>query len=126
MAPEPAETAPGEEPTRELPQRRPFAAWLQEQRDGGLNAELSDAMAEVVSAVVDQEKQGTVTLKVTVAPVGDGGGNQVLISDEVKVAPPEPPRPKKLFFADSSGNVSRRDPRQNELPGLRRVGGEKE
>lgn len=113
---------PPEEDAPEPPERRPFAAWLTEQRNGSLHAELSEALASVVEAVTELNKQGTVTLKVTVKPIEDGSGAAVFVSDEVKTSPPEPARPQAMFFADSRGNLSRRDPRQVELP-LRRVGG---
>jgi hypothetical protein len=119
---EPAgDTPPGvDEETGEVFERRPFAAWLQEQRQGGLHSELSDALAEVVQAVVDHEKPGTVQLTVTVKPSEMDGA--VVVSDKVVAKPPEPEKGASLFFSDSRGNLSRRDPRQQELP-LREVGG---
>lgn len=94
---------------------KPFGAWLHEQRNGGLHAELGEHLADVTARVIDLQKAGEITLKVKIAPTGEGQ-NSVFISDEVKAKPPEPPRPKALFFSDTKGNLSRRDPRQAELP----------
>ena len=104
----------------ERTQTKPFAAFLQEQRQGGLAVELSELLADTVAAVSEHQKAGTVTLTVKIKPAGE---NAVSITDEVKCKAPEGDKPSSLFFADDEGNLSRRDPRQPELP-LRRVGGE--
>jgi hypothetical protein len=93
--------------------RRPFAAWLQEQRGGVLAAELTDQLAELVAAVCEHEKGGTLTLKITVKPEADGA---VKVSDDWAVKKPRAAARPSLFFADSAGNLSRRNPRQPELP----------
>lgn len=99
------------------PEVKPFAAWLQEHRQGGLHAELSDALAEIGRAVGEHDKASELTLKIRVAP---NGANTVIVTDDLKVKTPEAARPASLFFTDSRGNLSRRDPRQPELP-LRQV-----
>jgi hypothetical protein len=96
------------------PQTKPFAAWLQEQRNGGLHGELSDALADLVAACLEHGRQGTLTLKVDVKPNKDGV--TLLVTDEVKVRAPEADRPPALFFADAHGNLSRSNPHQPELP----------
>ena len=53
-------------------ERKPFAAFLQEQRRGGLHGELSESLQELVRAVEEHRKAGTLTLTVKVAPFGDG------------------------------------------------------
>jgi hypothetical protein len=94
---------------------KPFGAWLHEQRNGSLHAELGEHLADITARVIELQKAGSVTLTVKIAPTGEGQ-NSVFITDDVKAKPPEPPRPKALFFSDSKGNLSRRDPRQAELP----------
>lgn len=98
----------------ERPQIRPFAAWLQEQRNGLLHSELSDKLAELVETIQEHEKSGTLTLTISIRPSKVYGA--VEIEDTVKVKAPEADRDAGLFFADSHGNLSRRDPRQPELP----------
>jgi hypothetical protein len=97
---------------------RPFTQFLQEQRKGGLHEDLSARLAEVVQAVLEHGKQGTVTVALKIKPVGDG---QIQISDDVKVKAPEGEKAASIFYADQDGNVSRTDPRQTEMP-LRKVG----
>jgi hypothetical protein len=92
---------------------RPFSAWLQELRRGGAHAEVSKALAEVTAAVNEHQKSGELTLKFKIRPNGDGA---VMVSDGIVAKAPEGDRPESMFFADEDGNLSRRDPRQAELP----------
>jgi hypothetical protein len=91
-----------------------FAAWLQEQREGLLHGELTDALAEVSAAVIDLNKGGTVELKLKINPAGKGQ-RAVFVTDEVKAKPPVD-KPSMMFFADGKGNLTRRDPNQTALP----------
>lgn len=101
---------------------RPFTQWLQEQRGGNLHGELSEQLQQLVQAVTEHGKNGSLTLVVHVKPAGNGVN--LLVSDDVKVKAPQPERPVALFFADDEGNLSRRDPRQPELP-LREIPSER-
>lgn len=94
--------------------RTPFARFIQEQRQGALHAELSDALAELSAAVLGVEKKGTLTLKLTVTPSKDG--STIIISDDVKLTAPQPARGAGIFFVDTEGNISRDNPRQTRLP----------
>lgn len=98
--------------------RKPFAAFIQEQRGGGLHGELSDAMQTLVQAVDEHRKPGTLTLTVKIAPNSDGA--TVTVSDKLVLKAPEGDRGAAIFFIDVDGNLVRRDPRQIELP-LREV-----
>ncbi len=100
-------------------QIKPAAAWLQEQRGGALHGELGEAIAEVSRAVLDHEKPGSVTLTIKFKPSKVDGA--LLIEDDIKAKVPEPERGAALWFPDQHGNLSRRDPRQPELPGVRAV-----
>lgn len=116
--PEPEEPAAPPEP--EAPQVKPFAAFLQEQRRGLLHAELSEKLAEVAAAVKEHEKTGTLTLTITIAPAEFAGA--VKVSDTVKAKLPEADRDAGLFYPDEHGFLSRNDPRQPQLPGIREAG----
>lgn len=105
---------PDPETVEDRPQIKPFAAWLQEQRQGGLHGEVSDALAELVSKVAEHGKAGTLTLTVKVSPSKVDGA--VEVDDKLALKAPEPEKSAALFFADSRGNLSRQDPRQPELP----------
>lgn len=98
--------------------RKPFAAFVQEQRSGGLHGELSDGLSELVTAVSEHRKAGTLTLTLKVTPNNDGV--TVTVTDKVAVKAPEADRGAAIFFVDEDGNLLRRDPRQIELP-LREV-----
>lgn len=95
-------------------QRKPFAAFVNEQRGGALHGELSEGLTDLVRAVHDTGKPGTIALTIKVTPNKDGATVQV--TDKVKVSLPEGDRGAAIFFFDEHGNLSRRDPRQIELP----------
>lgn len=103
-----------EAPAPERPQTKPFAQFLQEQRGGLLHAELSDTLADVVARVVEHGKPGTITVQFKVQPNKDGV--TLTVFDDVKVKAPQGDRGAAIFYADGHGNLSRRDPRQPELP----------
>ncbi len=107
----------------ERPARRPFAAFIHEQRGGGLHGELTEALADLVLAVTEHGAKGTLQLQVIVAPNKDGA--TVTVSDKIKLTMPEGERGAAIFFADEDGNLTRQNPRQQELP-LREVGERKE
>lgn len=96
------------------PGRKPFSAFLQEQRGGLLHGELSDALSELVLAVAETLKKGSLQVQVFVEPNADGA--TVTITDKIKLNLPEHDRGAAIFFFDDAGNLSRRDPRQMELP----------
>lgn len=98
---------------------RPFAEWLQEQRAGQSHSELSDALNELVEAVADTGKVGTLTLQVKVKPAGRGE-RTVLVADTITVKKPVAERAEVVFFVDGDHNLTRHNPDQQTLP-LREV-----
>lgn len=102
--------------------RRPFAAWLQEQRNGALHAELTDALIDLTEACVEHGKPGTLTVQIKIKPSAEG--YHLYVADHVKVNAPEGERPAALYFHDGAGNLSRRDPNQLTLDQpLRKIDG---
>lgn len=101
--------------------RKPFSQFLIEQRNGGLHGEISDALADLVAAVQDVGKGGTLTLTISVKP-GESNTQILVVADDVRVKAPVAPKPASIYFADDAGNLSRSNPNQPELP-LRRVDG---
>lgn len=99
--------------TEERKQTRPFAAWLQNVRNGELHHELSEKLAELATACIETGKVGTLTLAIKLRPNGD---ITLMAEDTVKVSAPEHDRATTLFFSDEEGNLQRTDPRQQELP----------
>jgi hypothetical protein len=88
---------------------RPFSEWLAAHRRGELDTEITAALAEMVSAVHDLGKAGSVVLKISVKP-GGGRGRTVLVVDAVTIKAPEADREAAVFFVDGAGNLRRDDP----------------
>ena len=97
---------------------QPFAEWMYEHRGGAFHAELSEKLAEVLAAVVDTQKAGGLTIKIKLRATG----NQVSFVDTVSADVPEHDKELSLFFFDEeTGAVSKEDPRQLKIEGLRRL-----
>lgn len=93
---------------------RPFAAVFGELNRGRTATEAATALQELVSAVTDTGRKGTMTITITVAPTGAGGAVQ--LSDDIKVKRPSFDRAASLFYVTDDGNLSRSDPNQIPLP----------
>lgn len=100
-------------------QVRPFAEMLTILDQGKAHAEASRALRDLVAAVADIGKPGSLTLSVKVAPVK--GSDQLIVAMQVKTSPPKTDPAAAIFFRDRSGNLTREDPRQLTLDGLRVV-----
>lgn len=98
--------------------QKPFNLFLPEMRFGETVAELTERMAELVAAVGNTNKVGSLTLTINLKPAGGGA---IEITDEIRAKIPELPRGTSLFFATPEGNLQRNDPRQGEMDGLRSV-----
>lgn len=99
------------------PPVKPFTDWLKEQRNGLTQAELTDALHDLVAAVSEHGKGGELTLTVKVKPAGKNIAGTVTVSDAIKVRAPEGDRPESIFFIDPANNdLLRNDPRQRRLP----------
>lgn len=96
----------------------PFSELLLQQRGGALHAEASDALHELVEAIEATGRGGELRIVLKIKPIGQG--RQVTVMDEVVVKAPQSERPLAIWFPDS-GSLSRRDPNQAELPGMRPV-----
>lgn len=96
-------------------QTRPFADVLCEMNKRRTHNELSLALQDLVAAVTDTGKAGTLTLVLKVSSAKSHG--MVVIEDDVKVKKPQA-RAASLFYVDGEFNVRRNDPNQDELPGL--------
>lgn len=64
---------------------RPFTDFLRAHRNGLTHDELADALNELVAAVTEEGKSGTLTFTVSIKPMGKGDGLEV--AAEVKVKP---------------------------------------
>jgi len=81
--------------------------------DGGMTAaKLTEQLALVVAGVMKTRKKGSVTLTLDLSPNGD---TAISIADTIKVKVPEEVRGKSNFFVTSDMDLTRRDPRQQEM-----------
>jgi len=90
-----------------------FSEWLGEFGSGALDDELTAALMEVASAVSLQGKAGSVTLKLK---LGEKAGGVIVEADVASTAPRS--KPTQFFYVDEMhGELTRRDPKQPQLPG---------
>lgn len=97
---------------------RPFADTLTAIRFGSLAEDLSTALNQLTTACVETGRKGDLTLKLTLRP---GKAGQLEILDDIKVKLPPAERGTTLMFATPEGNLTREDPRQMQLAGIREV-----
>lgn len=97
---------------------RPIADVLREINAGEFYDEASDALGELVAAVVEARAGGSLTLKISVKPNGE---NSVKVAAEHVSKLPKMPRGESLFFVQGTGDLVRNDPRQEEMFGGRPV-----
>ena len=96
---------------QEEPVVRLFADFLREYNRGRTHDDMSEGLHDLIAAVKDTRKKGTITLTITVAPQKN---NQevLLITDNVVVKAPEFERAAAFYYVDKHGNPTRNDPRQ--------------
>lgn len=97
---------------------KPFADFLTKQTRA--HDELTQGLHDVIAAVADTGKAGAITLTIKVEPDKKAQG-VFRISDNVTVKIPAHDRGTRIFFKDKAGNLTRQDPNQPELEGLRDV-----
>lgn len=100
---------------------RPFIDTLRDIEAGGLLDELSETQHSLIDAIRLTGKGGELTIKLAYKPDGNG---QMTIKADVKTKEPALSRGTSLFFLTPEGNLTRRDPRQQDLP-LRTVNDDK-
>lgn len=92
-----------------------FLATLQRHRGGKILAEGSTKLQELVAAVHESGKGGTLTLKITVKPAARGQC-AVALSDNIKVQMPQVEPENSFWFSTPIGELCKDDPRQREIP----------
>lgn len=103
-------------PDEEKPKPREFATFLLEHNKGRTHDELSAKLAELVAAVTETGKAGSLTLTIGLKPQPKVAG-AVVVSDKVAVKAPAGDRAESFFFVDTSNNsLVRNDPNQPALP----------
>ena len=87
---------------------------LREIRKGRPVEEATQALADVVRAVDETGRAGTVTIKLTVAASKHGGPEKIIKCD-VSAKKPIAEIAPAVFFSDQEGDLHRYDPRQEEM-----------
>lgn len=90
---------------------RPFTDILRDMRKGKVVAAASEELAAIVRAVLDTDKPGELTLKLSVKPQGKGD-NALIVSAKLTSKKPQAALPDAIFFADLDGDLLREDPTQ--------------
>lgn len=98
---------------------RPFYDFLREHREGRTHDDLAMALNELIAAVNEEGKAGSLTFTVSVKPMGKGDGLEV--AADIKVKPPKKTAGVSIFFSTPENNLVRQDPRQQSME-LREVG----
>lgn len=90
----------------------PFSQQMAFINKGTLDAELTEAFAEVVKAVRETNKKGSVTLTLNCSMLNNRNENTMKISPVVTTKIPELDRAETIMFSTADGNLLRDDPDQ--------------
>lgn len=93
-----------------------FTSFLNEINDGQTHTTLSTDLAELLRAVHDTGRGGTLTLKVKIKPAGNKGSvDKVIIEAESKLELPKADVRQDMFWLTDEIDLSRTHPRQGSL-----------
>lgn len=87
-------------------------------RYGTLHDDLSNELNNLVAKVSNTMRGGELVLKLKLKP---GKGGQIEIVDDIVVKAPKEEKGTSIMFATPEGNLTREDPRQLQIEGLRSV-----
>lgn len=90
-----------------------FLAFLAGINKGRTARELGTQLQELVAAIQDTGKGGTLTLKISVKPAGKS--DALTVTDDITVKAPRLARAESIFFSDADHNLVRTNPNQSEL-----------
>lgn len=85
---------------------------IRDVKKGRLVEEATAKLAEVVRAVDETGKAGSITITLTIKP---GDANEKTLSSSVTMKKPAKEIPEAIFFSDEDGDLHRTDPRQQEM-----------
>ncbi|MFF4834053.1 hypothetical protein [Streptomyces sp. NPDC001315] len=90
-----------------------FAAFFVQHSRGEAHEQTSEEFHQLLAAVNEHGKKGTLTITVTVEPPKGGmDGAPVAISIDSALKAPKASAPPSIYFVDEQGNATRNDPRQ--------------
>lgn len=97
---------------------REFSAFLLDR--AATHEELSVKLHDLVNAVMDTGKKGSLTLKLTVSPFKNDR-EVIEVHDDVKLVMPQHDRKPGIFYPDKHGNLTRNSPSQLDFSSLQVV-----
>lgn len=93
-----------------------FANTVAQIRGGDFQEEASKKLQELVGAVRETGRPGTITLTMKIKPAtARGSMSTLIIDDKVVCKMPEVEKAQSLFFATDENTLQRNDPNQKEL-----------
>jgi hypothetical protein len=98
---------------------KPITDTLRHLRGGVLVDEASDALAELVNAVMESGKPGKLTIELSLSKAGRGSG-ALVIRDKITVKRPAEDVFETILYATPEGSLVTTDPKQAQLE-LRQV-----
>lgn len=93
----------------------PFSQQLAYINRGTLDAELTEALAEVIKAVRETGKKGAVTLTLNCSMLNTRDENTMKVTPKVARTIPELDRADTIMFVTADGDLLRDDPAQTQL-----------
>jgi hypothetical protein len=97
-----------------------FLTLLQTHRGAGVLADASQGLSELVAAVQNTGKPGTLTVTLRISPASRGN-SAVVVGDRIVAKVPQMAAEESFWFATEDGKLLRDDPRQARLPFPRAV-----
>ncbi|WP_375058376.1 hypothetical protein [Zobellella sp. DQSA1] len=93
----------------------PFSQQLAYMQKGCLDADMAERLANVVKAVMETGKQGTVSLQLKIQLRKTKSGDQIQITPVASHKAPESPMGDTIMFPTADGDLLRDDPNQRSL-----------
>ena len=100
----------------DLDEMQTFDIFAATHRGGAFAVEAGEQLRDLIAAVVEHERAGTMTIKVSVAHDGQNLGAPVLkITDDVTVKAPRAAREQVMYFVSDDLELSRHSPNQIQM-----------
>lgn len=93
-----------------------FIETLNDIRQGAIADEMGEQLADLVKTIRETGGKGSISLTLTIKPAGKTNTEQLVVSDQIVVKKPKPEQGTSILFSTEAGSLTRRDPRQPELP----------
>ncbi|WGG48952.1 hypothetical protein [Rugamonas sp. DEMB1] len=93
-----------------------FSIFLQDMRDGRTHTELTKCLDELLAAVKNTGKGGSLSVEIKIKPASRGQDvDKVVITDKVSIKVPSPERGDDFYWLTDDHELSRNHPKQTTL-----------